>query len=626
MTLYLALQRAAGFGRLRPRQRRRCWLVLSILLSLTPQVSVAAEPPFKTSSFQHVADKQPLRDLLNTFANAQGWSISLSGVSDDAVSARFSMAAPRFWDLITSSHNLLWYFDGHVMHVCAGADMRTEMFPMSEEAFRRLRASLERLDIADRRFPLRYDAGSSMAIAAGPPRMLEMVGAMAIRVDGDGAYSGDYAVRVVPLKAARAADVTLMLGNTPVLLEGVASVVRRTMGLDDKADKADAAAAAAGAGPDAAQRLQGAVATGAARDLSVKPAPAARSLFGNAVGAAPSAAATPPVVVHPGSAAGPGRPRVEADAATNAVIVRDRSSRLPQYLDLIAQLDQARPLVEIEARMVEVESGQLDELGVDWSVANSRGSASVTGGVGALQPQIVATLVEDAVTRLLARVRALQSEGRGKLVMTPRILAMDNTEAVIENTETAYVQVAGNLEANLFSVSTGSALRILPTVLAGGQPPRVRLVVSIEDGTFLPQAVKDVPIVQRSRIFTQSEIEDGATLVVGGLSDVRDSRRHDGLPGLSRLPLVGAAFGFKSEGGRSRERLYLLTPRIVGLAPAAGAGPASFAPAAAAGPIAAAAGPIAAAAAPTAAAALAQPAAPAPVRIIDPWALGVLRP
>ncbi len=562
-------------------------LLLSLAALCAARASPGAEPSFQSVRFVHAAEKQPLQDLLRAFASSQNWNIIASSAIEGTVSARFSMPPRAFWQMLVSGQNLVWYYDGMAVYVYTAQEQRTEWLTMSPLAFERLRDALARLDLADPRYPLRYDPRLGVALVAGPPRWVELAHSTWSHLDAN-EMRANMVTRIFPLRSAMAADQTLRIGSQDVRSEGVASQLRRLMLRADGESGAPTEAAAGRTdtpGPAAAARAgSGPRAPGV--DLGQPmPAPDQQSLDGrplakdrgkprtagqeSALKPLNQASALPMLKasVTGGGGRMPDWRVIEPDAAGNAVIVRDLANRMPAYAQLIQQLDRRRPLTEIEARMIEIERGDLAELGIDWSAHSRQGSVEVNNGAGRAAAsdglQIVTTLLDNAVTRLLARVRALESSGRARVVMSPRVLTLDQTEATLENTETAYVRVSGNLEANLFAVQAGSLLRVQPALLEADGQRRVRLALTIEDGALSGSRVDNVPVVQRHRIATQSEVVDGATLLVGGLSDVRERQSNQGVPGLSKVPFLGGLFSMRSSAQSGRDRFYLITPRVV---------------------------------------------------------------
>ncbi len=542
-------------------------------LSLSWQC-IAAEPTFSARRFQYVAEKQSLREVLTAFSASQGWNLRLNGDFEQPISARFSTPGPEVWRILTSTHQLLWYFDGSTMHVGPMSDERSEFIPLAPGQYNRALTSLRRLGVVDARCRPRYDENAQLLVLSGPPRCVELVRA----VTGQMGDSRDWeiATRIFPLKHAQAADTVARIGGQDVVIEGLATVLRR---LFTSVEATAGSTGSAWSGAETMDRrtwLSPGATGGESRRGTEDAAPAVveRSLTGRALGGGRSTyLPTQPELAQPrrpGSAPAQAgtRTRIEADSATNSLVIRDSPQRLAQLASVIADLDQPRLLIEIEARMVEIEQSDLRDLGVDWSASSQRGSFSVSNGVGqtpadARAPQITASLADTAANLLLTRIRALESNGRARIVMSPRVLTVDNTEALLENTDTAYIKVAGNLEANLFSVSTGVVLRIRPSVLDSGPQVRVRLMISLESGGFSSAAVGGVPVVQRSRVFALSELEEGATLLIGGITDQRDSSGNQGVPGLGKVPVFGGLFSSKSETRTTREKLFLVTPRVV---------------------------------------------------------------
>jgi type III secretion protein C len=275
----------------------------------------------------------------------------------------------------------------------------------------------------------------------------------------------------------------------------------------------------------------------------------------------------------------------------NAVIVRDQAERMPFYEAVIRSLDVKPGLVEIEARIIEVRSDAVSSLGIDWRLHSgdadfqfSRNGLPVTsslpvaGGTGLIPSPgvtppipspnlqrggVLTTVLGDSGRYLIARVNALSQEGKANILASPRVLTLDNVEAVLENLSTFFVRVSGNLDAALFDISSGTSLRVTPLIVMDGDRKRVKLAIRIEDGSISDQAVDQIPVVQRSTIGTQAFINEGESLLIGGYtSDLRRDTQV-GVPGLSSLPLLGKLFRFNEKQTAHVQRLFMLTPRVV---------------------------------------------------------------
>jgi type III secretion protein C len=269
--------------------------------------------------------------------------------------------------------------------------------------------------------------------------------------------------------------------------------------------------------------------------------------------------------------------------------VRDTPQRMHLYERLIAQLDVETPLVEIEAAIIDVAHDKTEELGVDWrlqlsthvDIRSTQQEPPQRGGLATL-------IIGSQRNHLMARVNALAERGDARLISRPRVLTLDNLEAVLQSTREFYVRVAGREQVDLFNVSTGLTMRVTPTFVeeeTAGGGKRFRLVVRIEDGNTAGTEVDRIPVVNRNAISTQAVVGDGQSLLIGGyeVEETRDGK--SGVPVLSELPGVGWLFGRRSSGSRKVERMFMITPRLVNVAAApAPAAPAVAPPAAPAKP------------------------------------------
>ena len=191
----------------------------------------------------------------------------------------------------------------------------------------------------------------------------------------------------------------------------------------------------------------------------------------------------------------------------------------------------------------------------------------------------ITTLLGDAGRQLLSHIRALEGKGKAHVLARPKVLGAVNRTATMTDKRVASVRVAGNLDANLFSVEAGTTMSVTPQVVTFGDHREVRLSLSIQDGDFEGISVDQVPIVKQTEINTEATVREGESLLIGGISVESDLDGTTGVPFLSHIPLIGAAFRNHDASRSHTERLFLLTPKIIGVG---GTRPAAPAPAAAA--------------------------------------------
>jgi type III secretion protein C len=254
---------------------------------------------------------------------------------------------------------------------------------------------------------------------------------------------------------------------------------------------------------------------------------------------------------------------------------------------LIRSLDVQPGLIEIQAQIMDISSDALESLGVDWRLRRGKMDFEVRGGTappltfdGALGEGASRTIIPpvaspvgglftavsgEAGRYLIARVSALATEGKARFIANPKVMTLDNVEATLENVNTVHVPVAGVQAVDLFDVSAGTSLRVTPLIVQEDGARRFKLAVRIDDGNFVgaPTAANPVPPLRRSSIGTQAFIEEGESLLIAGYSSESDGDQEVGVPGLSKIPVVGRLFKHTEKTRNKVERLFMLTPRLV---------------------------------------------------------------
>ena len=584
--------------------RRRLAIMMLVGAGLlAPLQADAAQIHWRNDHFSYLAQHKPLKEFIQEFAANQGLTVSIDPAVEGTVNGRFDLTPQSMLELLASSFGLTWYFDGSVLYLQTSGDTGSEVIRLTTSTVDTLRATLESLSITDDRFPIAYDAERNTMLVSGPRRYVELVKQTARAIEHNETSRGVADIRVFPLRYAWAGDYTFSQGGHEYRLPGVASVLRelfapggRTVQNPPPASKDD---------DDRMSKLARLRGMGMFRDDAVPEVVETRPLLddesaGEASQSEPSSVAAAPM-------SGPNLPQFQADGRMNAVLVRDHPERMPFYESVIRALDVKPGMVEIEARILDVSSDAIDSLGIDWRLhsgevdlqvgrgnlptlsygtAIAPGAPAVTplpsgaggGGIGQMpgagvvppipspflqRGGVLTTVLGDAGKHLIARVNALAQDGNANVLATPRVLTLDNVEAVLENIETFHVRVAGNLDVALFNVSAGTSLRVTPLIVTEGERRQIKLAIRIEDGNFSGQSVDQIPVVRRSSIGTQAFINEGESLLIGGYENEAKLNTQVGVPGLSSIPLLGRLFKYKEKQTRQVQRMFLLTPRVV---------------------------------------------------------------
>lgn len=542
-----------------------CLLVQSSLVFANASVN---EIPWTGQRFRYTATQKNLNELLVEFGVANGVNIVAAPELDRVVSVRFDDPPQVVLNSLASSYGLIWFFDGSVLYVEPATSARTEVIRMAYGKVEELLAVLKRIKIPEGRYRLNADTEQNLIIVSGPARYVDLVKSISVSLDQSQASRRQSTVRVFPLRRAWAADFRVRQQGKDIEMPGVVSLLRKLYSPQAKRSDDLGASGLLSRIADMRLAIPEAAQQGGADKKGLSPR-SPLSGFGQPSRPAP--------VMPPNE---PGLPSFEADPNSNSVLVRDYWDRIEQYAKVIDKLDQGSGLIEIEVSIMDISSSALTQLGMDWSLYSSRIGASTgfaSNGSSFFAQEFPDTktvrnvgkgLVANAVlgagqNRLISRVYALEESGQGRIVARPKVLTMNNVEAVLENTDTFYVKSEGQYSSNLFDVTAGTTVRVMPLILNQGDATGVKLAITIEDGGILDQSDQSIPRIKRSSINTQAVVSEGESVLLAGYSRDEQKRNQAGLPWVARLPVLGNLFGYTANQTTRSERYYLVTPRIL---------------------------------------------------------------
>lgn len=529
--------------------------MLASLLSFTLTGTALAVPNWPNVPYSYYANQEDLPTLLREFAGGFSLALQLGPNVQGLVNGKFNTNSPtEFLNRLGGVYGLNWFVYAGTLFVSRSNDMKTRSINSLGTSISAIREALKQLGVLDARFGWGELPDQGIALVSGPPAYVDLVertvSALPIGTAGQ-------EVVVFKLKHATVNDRTITYRDQTMVTPGLATVLRNLITGDISGVKNDSLSS---------------MAAPLRESPPVFPvgSDGTEATVANAV---PDAKATKPA--RSSSGLGFWEPTVQADTRLNAIIVQDIPDRIPIYRSLIEQLDVPSTLIEIEAMIVDVNSDLVKTLGVSWGLLN--GDTSIGYGNLSLQPNNGLPLDSGAMTAagtiglsvgssLVARIRALQTEGQASILSQPSILTTDNMGALIDLSDTFYVQTRGERVATVTPITAGTSLRVTPRYIEGSDGARVELTVDIEDGRIQQeQQVDNLPTVRRSNISTLAVVNDDQTLLIGGYNSSQDSEQIDKVPFLGDLPLIGALFSNRSKTLQRRERLFLIRPRVVAI-------------------------------------------------------------
>jgi len=516
-----------------------------VSLSLCGSLSaLGATASWRNEPFEIVARDMKVADLLREVLASQGLAAGVDNAVDGVVSGRFTGPATSVLDRLCRSYGLTWYYDGAIVYIEPAASGTSQVLNIPSGSARRARELLDSLRIADGRFPLVVNEAEDTVFVSGPTRYVQAVSQALRNLQARLPDSDESEIWVFQLHYAWAQDMRVKQAGHELVIPGVASVLRRLFARQDPN----------GMGPSAI------VAPAGERTATRKTRLHAEE------GGDDKTPARPPEALAPRSR---DYPRFEADPRSNAVLVRDLPGQQAKYKNLIETLDVRPRMVEIEVSIMDISSDSLDTLGVDWRVHGSKADVQFSSTTSPSVPQagqavggLVVSLGNELRDQLLARVRALASKGSAYFVARPKVVTLNNTEAMLDNLDEFFVRVGGFQDAGLFNVVSGNSLRITPMIVDGAATATMLLSMQIGDDSLSDRTVDSIPAVQRRAISTQAMVEDGKSLLIAGFQVTETTSGKAGIPGLRDLPVVGGLFRYSDASHREMQRFYLLTPRL----------------------------------------------------------------
>jgi len=488
------------------------------------------------------------------------------------VNGTFTGTAEKVLRDISRIFNLVTYYDGAVMHVVPAAEITTKTYAVTARMSDKLLRDAFDLGLPDLRNTLR-NTGNGNLVAVGTKRFLDQIDELARagltqqQAAAAPPSPGMMDFRVFYLRYAWAQDTTMSIGNRQVVVPGVASILRSLVGARTSTNAVDQVMR------PTQPKLKGQGLAGqgmAANKTDPNSSNNDSQRARNGVDVLMAALNTTTQANEPAQvpmAFDPRQVSIEVEPRLNAVIVRDAPERLPHYEQLIAALDVEPQSLEIEATIIDVNTDRARELGINWRWNNAGNSVAYSGNVPTTGPGGVASVVLGSLGQFFARIRALETEGAARVVSSPQVVTLSNVEALFDNTQTFFVRVAGREEVDLFNVSAGTTLRVMPHVFRDKNDTRIKLLVNVEDGNITGQSVDQIPIVERASINTQALINEGESLLIGGMVRENHSANTDKVPGLGDVPVVGNLFKNKTTSHQRIERMFLITPRLAGARP-----------------------------------------------------------
>ncbi|OEE72148.1 type IV pilus secretin PilQ [Vibrio ordalii] len=287
------------------------------------------------------------------------------------------------------------------------------------------------------------------------------------------------------------------------------------------------------------------------------------------------------------------RGSISIDERTNSLLIRELAENIVVIRQIVESLDIPVKQVQIEARIVTVNEGNLDELGVRWGFTSTNGNNTAGGSIESNLFQVgklgestlpvddflnvnlaatsanassiafqVAKLGSDMLLDL--ELSALQLESKAEIISSPRLITTNKKPAYIEQgTEIPYLESSSSGATTVAFKKAVLSLKVTPQIT-----PDNRLVLDLSvtqdrPGDIVKTGTGEAVAINTQRIGTQVLVNNGETVVLGGIFQHSVNNTVDKVPLLGDLPLLGALFRRSYEQVGKSELLIFVTPKVV---------------------------------------------------------------
>jgi len=270
------------------------------------------------------------------------------------------------------------------------------------------------------------------------------------------------------------------------------------------------------------------------------------------------------------------RGSITVDDRTNNIIAYQTQDRLDELRRIVAQLDIPVRQVMIEARIVEANVNYDKSLGVSWSGATN-GSGSSKWTVAGTQTTSTNTFVDLGATSATSgiglgyvsnnltldlQLSAMEATGNGEVVSQPKVVTSDKeTARIIKGTEVPYQESSSSGATSVAFKEASLSLEVTPQIT-----PDNRIIMDVKVNKDEPDYANElngVPPIKKNEVKAKVLVNDGETVVIGGVFSNTQTKTTDKVPFLGDVPYLGRLFRSDTVSEAKTELLVFLTPRIM---------------------------------------------------------------
>lgn len=254
--------------------------------------------------------------------------------------------------------------------------------------------------------------------------------------------------------------------------------------------------------------------------------------------------------------------RIQSSRTTNSIILYGPPSDVDKLTEIIKELDAPPALIYFEIEILEIDSVDASNIGIDWGSNNQ----SQTFNLNLSEASPMYNSIDDQLgfrpwtrssIQLTAQIKLLQESGKAKILARPSISTLENRTSRINATD-RYSVITGNSSYPQY-IDAGVQLDITAKIDANSE-----IVVTLNPKVtgVSGYSKEGYPVITTREISSTVRLHDNETLVIGGLMRTEEIEGGNGFPLLSKIPIIGYLFGTQRKNTRTTELFIMITPKV----------------------------------------------------------------
>lgn len=518
---------------------QKVFLILLLVPLLFGQVS-AIETTAQTGN-RHIARNESLYGFFNVLSARLGKPVIVSKLaSRKTVSGDFDLTHPQaLLEKLTSQLGLIWYSDGQGIYIYNDSELRNAVVSLQRVTLAEFIKFFQNSGLYDPRYPLHGEANNDIFYVSGPPVFVDLVvkSASIMSQKNNDIDLGLQKIGIIHLKNTFVDDRSYHLRNQNIVIPGITTVIKKLLQDENQSLPNSLRDFSASQPADAMSMPE------FPTPAQVKPLKIAEEKEGAAREDTNQLADKIKVIAYPD---------------TNSLLVKGTAGQVSFIEKLVRTLDVAKRHIELTLWIIDLDKGDLSQLGTSWGGGMNLGdkitlSLNTAGAMSTLDSG-----------RFLVSLQALERNKKATVISRPIVLTQENIPAIFDNNRTFYAKLIGERDVKLEHVTYGTLISVIPRISSDGE---IEMSLNIEDGQQTSNNASadtdGLPEVGRTNISTVARVPEGKSLLIGGYTRNASIDNIQKIPLLGDIPLLGRIFKYNETNKSNTVRVFLIQPKVI---------------------------------------------------------------